>query len=131
MSLAFEVEARDEGEGFRIRVRASSGVAKSYFVPADTQQEFTAFYLELAADFGTRLPHMLAASEHPAPSIEWRPLLTENVHPRILAGYGDPAVLKAGDGWWLVATSNDAPDAFPILHSTDLQHWDPRGFVFP
>ena len=29
------------------------------------------------------------------------------------------------------ATSNDAPDAFPILHSRDLEHWEPRGFIFP
>ena len=40
-------------------------------------------------------------------------------------------MLKTDDGWWLVATSNDAPDAFPILHSADLEHWEPRGFVFP
>jgi beta-xylosidase len=40
-------------------------------------------------------------------------------------------VLKAGGSYWLVATSNDAPDAFPILHSTDLEHWEPSGFVFP
>jgi hypothetical protein len=30
-----------------------------------------------------------------------------------------------------VATSNDAPDAFPILHSHDLESWTHRGFVFP
>jgi beta-xylosidase len=58
-------------------------------------------------------------------------LLTENVHPQILVGYGDPAVLKDGEDYWLVATSNDAPDAFPILHSTDLKHWEPKGFIFP
>ncbi len=40
-------------------------------------------------------------------------------------------MLKTDDGWWLVATSNDAPDAFPILCSNDLQHWEPRGFIFP
>ena len=40
-------------------------------------------------------------------------------------------MFKDGSGYWLVATSNDAPDAFPILHSTDLQHWEPRGFIFP
>ena len=34
------------------------------------------------------------------------------------------------DGGWS-ATSNDAPDAFPILHSPDLEHWEPKGFVFP
>ena len=34
-----------------------------------------------------------------APAIRWRPLLTENVHPQILVGYGDPAVLKTDDGY--------------------------------
>ena len=46
-------------------------------------------------------------------------------------GYGDPAVFRDGDDYWLVCTSNDAPDAFPILHSKDLEHWEPCGFVFP
>jgi hypothetical protein len=33
--------------------------------------------------------------------------------------------------WWLTCTSNDAPDAFPILKSDDLKDWRPQGFVFP
>ncbi len=101
-------------------------------MPTATQQDFSLFFRELAEDFGTRVPHVFAdAVEHPEPSIPWRPLLTENVHPQILVGYGDPAVLKDGEDYWLVCTSNDAPDAFPILHSADLQHWEPRSFVFP
>jgi beta-xylosidase len=40
-------------------------------------------------------------------------------------------VFKNGEDYWLVCTSNDAPDAFPILHSTDLEHWEPKGFIFP
>ena len=40
-------------------------------------------------------------------------------------------MLKTDDGWWLVATSNDAPDAFPILYSSDLEQWEPKGFIFP
>src|SRR5690348_17949519 len=123
----FSVEALAEGDGFRIIVEG-----RTYDVPTGTQQDFSQFFRQLAEDFGTRVPHVFAdAVEHPAPSIRWRPLLTENVHPEILVGYGDPAVLKTEDGWWLVATSNDAPDAFPILHSADLQHWEPRGFIFP
>ena len=39
-------------------------------------------------------------------------------------------MIKTAEGYYLVATSNDAPDAFPILHSNDLAHWEPRGFVF-
>ncbi len=125
------VRAEPSGEGFSIHVDWG-GLSRTYVVPAATQQDFAAFYRELSRDFGTRLPHVFAdAVEHPEPAFPWQPLLTENVHPQILVGYGDPAVVKAEDGWWLVATSNDAPDAFPILHSSDLSHWEPKGFVFP
>jgi hypothetical protein len=119
MSLSFEVDAREEDEGFRIAVKASDESEKVYFVPTGTQQDFSAFYRELAHDFGTRMPHVFAEKlDHPAPHMRWRPLLTDNVHPDILAGYGDPAVFKDDEDYWLVATSNDAPDAFPILHSS-------------
>jgi hypothetical protein len=129
--MNFTVQVEAQGESFRINASAGER-SKSYLVPTATQQDFSAFFLELSRDFGTRVPHVFAdAVEHSPASIEWRPLLTENVHPRILVGYGDPAVLKAGDDYWLVCTSNDAPDAFPILHSRDLEHWEPSGFVFP
>jgi hypothetical protein len=131
-SSRFEVDLTEEGDGFRIRVRGASGEEQDYVVPTGTQQDFTRFFGQLSRDFGTRLPDMFAhPRERPAPTMRWRPLLTENVHPQILVGYGDPAVLKDCEDYWLVATSNDAPDAFPILHSRDLEHWEPRGFVFP
>jgi arabinan endo-1,5-alpha-L-arabinosidase len=130
--LTFTVDAAQKDEGFRIAVGTSDGRSKTYLVPTGTQQDFAAFYRDVSRDFGTRLPHLFTDPiEHPRPDIRWRPVLTENIHPQILVGYGDPAVLKASDGYWLVATSNDAPDAFPILHSTDLGHWEARGFVFP
>jgi arabinan endo-1,5-alpha-L-arabinosidase len=123
----FTVEAEAEGDGFRITVDG-----RAYEVATGTQQDFSQFFRQLAEDFGTRVPHVFGdAVEHSPAAIRWRPLLTENVHPQILVGYGDPAVLKTDDGWWLVATSNDAPDAFPILHSADFEHWEPKGFVFP
>jgi hypothetical protein len=129
--MNFTVHSEPDGDGFRIDVRAD-GRSKSYEVPTATQQDFTVFFCELARDFGTRMPHAYSrAAERPEAPFPWRPLLTENVHPQILVGYGDPAVLKTDDGWWLLATSNDAPDAFPILHSEDLIRWEPKGFVFP
>jgi len=127
----FTVVAEPMHDGFRLAVDGPVG-SKAYVIPTATQQDFSAFYGELSRDFGTRVPHILAeAAEHPPTPFPWRPLLTENVHPQILVGYGDPAVFKGDDGWWLIATSNDAPDAFPILHSEDLEHWEPRGFIFP
>jgi len=129
--MEFSVNPSADGEGFRILVSAD-GQSQDFFIPTATQQDFSLFFRELSGAFGTRVPHVFADTiEHPAASMHWRPLLTENVDPKILVGYGDPAVLKAEDGWWLVTTSNDAPDAFPILHSADLEHWEAGGFVFP
>jgi arabinan endo-1,5-alpha-L-arabinosidase len=126
----FEVGASEDGERRIIEVIAPE--ARTYTLPGNEQQHYADFFAALSRDFGTRLPHLFAeAAEHPAPTIGWRPLLTENIHPQILVGYGDPAVIRTGDGYYLVATSNDAPDSFPILHSDDLEHWEPRGFVFP
>ena len=113
----FSVEAAQRGEAFRIRV-CSDGQERTYAVSTGSQQDFSEFYRQLSTDFGTRTPDIFGDElERPEPAIRWRPLLTENIHPQILAGYGDPAVLKTDDGYWLVATSNDAPDAFPLLHS--------------
>jgi arabinan endo-1,5-alpha-L-arabinosidase len=129
--MQFTIVPHTEGDGFRFDVGAD-GLSHSYVIPTATQQDFSVFYRELAQDFGTRLPHVFTrSSDYPPAKFPWRPLLTENVDPNILVGYGDPAVLKTDEGWWLVATSNDAPDAFPILHSSDLQKWEPKGFIFP
>lgn len=129
--MDFSIVPHLAGDGFRFDVGAGAQ-SKSYLVPTATQQDFTAFFCELAADFKMRMPHAYTrAKERPEAAFPWRPLLTENVHPQILVGYGDPAVLRTNDGWWLVATSNDAPDAFPILHSVDLERWEPKGFIFP
>jgi arabinan endo-1,5-alpha-L-arabinosidase len=132
MSTAFNVDVSEQGEGFRIAVSAPDEAARCYIVPTATQQDFTCFFRDLARDFGTRIPHLYdECADRPPAAVPWRALLTENIDPQILCGYGDPAVMKDGEDYWLVATSNDAPDAFPILHSTDLRRWEHKGFVFP
>ena len=129
---AFEVEAAAEGEGTRFIATRVGGERREYRLPGGDQPHYTAFHQAVARDFGTRAPH-LYPDPPPAPEgrARWRPLITENLSPRILSGYGDPAVLKTDAGYVLVATSNDAPDALPILLSRDLEHWEPAGFVFP
>jgi hypothetical protein len=113
--MNFNIAPRHEGDGFRIDVGAD-GRSHSYLVPTATQQDFNAFFRELAHDFGTRMPHVYSrASQRPEATFPWTPLLTENVDPRILVGYGDPAVLRTDEGWWLIATSNDAPDAIRAI----------------
>jgi arabinan endo-1,5-alpha-L-arabinosidase len=132
-SYAFKVEAAAEGEGTLFAVTETrSGETRNYRLSGGEQADYTAFYKQLAQDFGMRIPHK---AERPAPDAadepNWWPLLTENLSPAILAGYGDPAVLRTDEGWYLVATSNDAPDSFPILRSNDLRTWESVGFVFP
>jgi hypothetical protein len=130
---AFQVEAVAEGEGTRFAVtEIGAGETRHYHVRGGEQQDYIAFYTELGRDFGTRVPHRFDVPVTDTGSDRsWRPLLTENAGPRILSGYGDPAMLKTEEGYYLVATSNDAPDAFPILHSADLESWEHLGFVFP
>jgi arabinan endo-1,5-alpha-L-arabinosidase len=127
----FEVEPVAEGVATRITVRQGDE-ARSYRIPSGQHQHYTIFFSELARDFGTRPPEVHKNPLLPgAPETDWRPLILENLSPRTTAGYGDPAVLKTEEGYWLVATSNDAPDAFPVLHSDDLETWTHKGFVFP
>ena len=118
---------------------AGSSRTREYRLP-DTQHNAYLDFLEgLARDFGTRVPRNRRPQEAPAFEAPLRPLLTRNLSPDILYGYGDPAVLRVpeeaagGEGAWyyLAVTSNDAPQAFPILRSRDLTDWRPVGFVFP
>ena len=129
-ALLFTVEATADGDATDFTVRASTGAEHRYRVHRGDPLDYEHFYDALAADFGTRTPRHEDQPRTPRDEPPWRPLITANLSPRILSGYGDPAVLRSDDGYWLVATSNNAPDAFPILHSTDLDHWTPAGFVF-
>ncbi|MDQ4088237.1 MAG: family 43 glycosylhydrolase, partial [Pseudomonadota bacterium] len=129
--LPYAVEAYEEGEGTRFLVTASDGRTRRYHLKGGEHPDYLEFFAELAADFGTRVPGSAEAPTTDPGEIQWRPLITENLSPRSLYGYGDPAVLRVEDGWILTATTNDAPDAFPIVHSSDLEHWEHRGFIFP
>ncbi len=128
----FRIDAIAEGEGTRFTATdLLSGATRTYRLTGGEQGDYTAFHQQAARDFGLRMPHLYEAMTPAEDDPSWRPLITRNLDPRILSGYGDPAVLKTDEGYILVATSNDAPDAFPILHSVDLADWRPVGFVFP
>lgn len=51
--------------------------------------------------------------------------------PGMRYGYGDPAAIKVRGRYYVVATSNNAADAGPIVRSRDLAAWEPAGFLFP
>jgi rhamnogalacturonyl hydrolase YesR/beta-xylosidase/lysophospholipase L1-like esterase len=44
-------------------------------------------------------------------------------NPVIFADYSDPDVVRAGDDYFLIASSFDNVPGLPILHSRDLIHW--------
>jgi xylan 1,4-beta-xylosidase len=61
-----------------------------------------------------------------------RPLAAVPIANPVLAGdYPDPSVTKVGDTYWATATSSNWGPTFPLLKSTDLQHWNLVGHVFP
>lgn len=104
---------------------------RRYPFPARDHAAWLDLFRTVAADFGTRLPRNRDCIGASAPDPRIEPLLTRNIDPRIRDGYGDPAVIRTADGYRMFVTSNDAPDAFPILRSRDLQDWELSGFVFP
>lgn len=127
----FQIEARAEGEATLLQISCGEA-SRSYRIEVGTHGAYRQFFEALARDFGTRPPHAAASpATYAEPDVEWSPLIVDNLCELTTAGYGDPAVLKTDDGYILVATSNDAPDAFPILHSCDLANWTHKGFVFP
>ncbi|NBJ13384.1 family 43 glycosylhydrolase [Microvirga sp. SYSU G3D207] len=112
--------------------------ARDYELSGREQNDYLALFEAIARDFGTRLPRNRHEAETPSFTAPYRVLLDRNVAPEIWYGYGDPAVTLVpgertghGDWYYLFATSNDAPNSFPILKSRTLDSWELAGFVFP
>ncbi|MDQ3277170.1 MAG: family 43 glycosylhydrolase [Bacteroidota bacterium] len=107
----------------------------SYRLPDREHGTYLDLFAQLSDSFGLRRPQ----NRRPPPEhnfgVAYREVLTENKAPGMLYGYGDPAVLRVEEngktGYYLVATSNDAPDSFPLLFSADLVDWAFVGYVFP
>jgi arabinan endo-1,5-alpha-L-arabinosidase len=127
----FSIRASREGEVTVFNI-ARGDTAAVFEIPSGRHADYRAFLNDVAAAFGTR-----RVEGHAAPVFDevqqgtWTPLIADNLYQRTRAGYGDPAVLKTDAGYYLVATSNDGEDAFPILYSPDLENWEHRGFIFP
>lgn len=115
----------------RLAVSEPGGAERVYALERLDQGPFLDLFDALARDFDLRRPQARRApAAEDGPPLQ--PVLTEPVSPKILYGYGDPCVTQVAPGAWrLLATSNDAPDAFPILASADLREWRLSGFVFP
>lgn len=135
----FEVLVECKGQSHEIRISGPSAtgdpLSKLYTIPETGQQACLDLHASLARDFGARMPRNRRAATLENADCDWQPLLTRNLDASILYGYGDPAVIRADDEqgplYYLACTSNDAPDAFPILRSRTLTDWVHCGFAFP
>src|SRR5438067_8378566 len=119
LACAFRISLAPD-EPRRLAIAESGGPEREYRLADLSQPAFLDLFEALARDFGLRRPLARQAPPREAgPRLE--PLLTEPVSPAILYGYGDPCVVRIGpDDYRLLVTSNDAPDVFPILASSDL-----------
>jgi GH43 family beta-xylosidase len=133
----FSITIKDNGTpgGAIFEVSHLGDSLKTYTIGTRDHASYLNLFEQLSKDFGLRLPQNRQPAIAPTFKAHYREVLTENIAPGILYGYGDPAVLKVGDGdetlFYLVVTSNDAPDSFPILRSKNLVDWDFVQYVFP
>ena len=125
----FPVAAEVTTEG--LRILAPGGESHHYDLCDRGQAAWLDVHEAMARDLDLRKPAARRPFKALAGGVRYQPILTAPLAPEILYGYGDPAVIRWGEDYVLTVTSNDAPDAFPILTSRDLTNWRLSGFVFP
>lgn len=112
---------------------------REYYLEDSDHHSYLDFFEKLSHDFGLRVPRNRSQiNVEPNFNTKFQEILTENIVPDMLYGYGDPAVIHvkgydptANDTYYLLSTSNDAPDSFPIIRSENLTDWEFVSFVFP
>jgi arabinan endo-1,5-alpha-L-arabinosidase len=120
-----------------INPNTSSTLTKSYRLLDREHHSYLDLFKNLAEDFGSRYPVSRRPKINHSTTVKYQKLLDRNLVPKMLYGYGDPAILLVQEGgskehwYYLVSTSNDAPDSFPICKSKDLVEWEFVSFVFP
>ena len=131
--------AKNQECGFKIsgsEKESGTQVTHSYKIEQQDHNVYLDLFESLSNDFGLRLPQNRRRNIAKCDSnVRYREVLIENLHTEMLHGYGDPAVIRVEDEkgtlYYLLVTSNDAPQSFPILRSNDLIHWQFVGYVFP
>lgn len=114
-----------------------TGIKKTciYQIQNREHNSYLDLFENLSKDFGLRLPQNRKSKIEYDFTKSYNELLTKNLVPEMLYGYGDPAVLRVEQEkqiwYYLISTSNDAPDSFPICRSKNLEDWEFVGFVFP
>lgn len=128
--VSFEVKGNDPDTG--------SVTMWQYQLRNSEHSTYLDFFEQLSETFGLRVPQNRQHVPIPRFRVNYREVLTTNLAPGMLYGYGDPAVIRVEgescvetNSYYLLATSNDAPDSFPILRSENLVDWEFVDYVFP
>lgn len=130
-SVAFRAEI-EERPNLSLHIQDRGGASAEVSLGARDHGSYIAAFDHLASSLNLRRPQACTPPPPRADQPDLEPVLTTPISPEILYGYGDPCVVRVGQGdWRLLVTSNDAPNAFPILSSSDLKSWSLTGFVFP
>ena len=98
-SLSFALDLVADGEATDLII-TNDGTRRGYRIAGNEQHDYTAFYDRIAADYGMRRPHHVEQAFAAPSGPRWQPLITTNLLPQILCGYGDPAVLKTDEGYY-------------------------------
>src|ERR1043166_5477968 len=68
---------------------------------------------------------MISATSSSTQSVRWVPDQGDGTYcnPVLCADYSDPDVIRAGEDFYLTASSFNCTPGLPILHSRDLVNW--------
>jgi arabinan endo-1,5-alpha-L-arabinosidase len=112
-------------------------ITDSYRLKESSHSAYLDLFQQIAHKFNLRYPKNREFKEQPAKQSEvnYSVVLTKNLDDGMYYGYGDPAILSTeieDETWYyLVSTSNDALNAFPLIKSQDLRHWTFCNYLFP
>jgi len=113
-------------------------VTTNYIVAENERGTYHRLFDQLAADFNLHVPQRrLLSASGKADDLDLDVLLSENLSPDMIYGFADPCLTRVFDvngfksSYFLLVSSFDAADSFPIIFSKDLSSWTFRRFVFP
>jgi hypothetical protein len=124
-----------EVTGLDAKHQSATGI---YELKQRTHEAYLNLFGQLAETFALRMPLNRKKSRlNFHADVFLQVLLAENVERGIWYGYGNPAVIRVQGQhdtkpvYYLTVTSNNAPDAFPLLYSEDLVNWLFKSYIFP
>jgi hypothetical protein len=120
---------------FSAGLQVATGV---YKLKQRTQEGYLNLFIQLADAFALRVPmNRKKDSSNFQSDISLNVVLTENLASGMWYGYGNPSIIRVQGItgtkpiYYLTVTSNNAPDAFPLLYSADLLNWFFKSYLFP